>query len=121
MTFAQGHPRTPSLMPATYPQHPVRTTLAQKLTIIGGGALPRATLERVESFRRLFAYRYSGAIVTRVGQGPGAWTKLPKRLGTPHVVRHLVGDRLPGLEPVWFGARGLNHCRWFCLDIDADR
>ena len=98
-----------------------RTTLAEKLALLGRGASPRATVERVRDFQRLFAYRYTGVIVTRVGQGPKAWTKLPRRLGANHVIRHLLGNRVPGLEPVWFGARSFSHTRWFAIDIDADQ
>src|SRR5438874_10059055 len=94
-----------------------RTTWNEKLALLGQGASPQATLDRVREFQRLFAYRYTGAIVTRVGQGPRAWTKLPKRLGTSHVIRHLLGERLPGREPVWFGARSFSRTRWFCIDI----
>src|SRR5689334_23100700 len=108
-------------MPSVSLRCQAHTTLAQKLTVLGCGASLQATSQRIEDFRRLFAYRYTGAIVTRVGQGPRAWTKLPKRLGTSHIIRHLLGDRIPGLEPVWFGARGLSRSWWFCLDVDADR
>src|SRR5437660_7218955 len=95
-----------------------RTTLDQKLTLLGQGASPQASLERVREFQRLFAFRFTGAIVTRVGQGPRAWTKLPERLGTSHIIRHLLGDRLPGRQPVWFGARSFSRTRWFAIDID---
>jgi len=98
-----------------------RTSLADKLRVLGRGASPQATLDRLDEYRRLFAFRYSGGIVTRVGRGPRAWTKLPGRLGTAQVVRHLLADRVAGLEPVWFGARGLSRSRWFCIDVDADR
>lgn len=108
-------------MPSVSMRPQAHTTLAQKLAVLGCGASLQATSERIEDYRRLFAYRYTGAIVTRVGQGPRAWTKLPKRLGTNHIIRHLLGDCIPGLEPVWFGARGLSRSWWFCLDVDADR
>jgi hypothetical protein len=98
-----------------------RTSCDQKLAVIGLGASRQATLDRLNEFYRLFAYRYTGGIVTRVGQGPRAWTKLPERLSLHHVIRHLAGNRIPGLEPIWFGARSLSRSRWFCIDVDADR
>src|SRR5947209_7851353 len=94
-----------------------RTTEAEKLAVLGQGASPRATLQRLLDYRRLFAYRYTGAVVTRVGQGPRAWTKLPKRLGTSNLVRHLLGDRIPGLDPVCFAARSFGPARWSCVDV----
>lgn len=116
-------------MPTTAPVSPRRpghrsarrTTLAEKLALLARGASPAATRQRVDEFHRLFAYRYTGAVVTRVCQGPRAWAKLPERLRTGHLVRHLLGDRVPGLEPVWYGARSLSRTRWFCVDVDADR
>jgi hypothetical protein len=70
---------------------------------------------------RLFAFRRTNAIITKVGQGPRAWTKLPGRLEPAHVARHLLADLLPTQSPRWVGVRSLATSLHLCIDVDADR
>jgi hypothetical protein len=92
-----------------------------KLKILDPRARVALTARRLKCFQRLFAFRYTDGIVTRVGQGPRAWTRLKSRMDIEQVARHLLADRAPGLQPQWVGARSLPHSKWVCLDVDADR
>ncbi len=92
-----------------------------KLHRLGDGDTPAATLQRLMIFLALFAFRKHGGIVTRNGQGPRAWTALPVPLANDHVIRHLLADRLPGLNPIWYGARSFRTTKFVCIDVDADR
>jgi hypothetical protein len=101
----------PAALRLTRPLAPHRPRRAEKFALLGRGASPRATLERLDEFRRLFALRYSGGIVTREGQGPRAWTAFRRRLGKSQIIQHLLGDRTPALPPAWYGARSFKHSR----------
>ena len=78
-----------------------------------------ATLSRVAEYRRLFAYRYTRAIVTRRGQGPSAWTAYRGRLVDEQIIHHLLADRLPGRPPIWYGSRSFQTSMYLCLDVDV--
>lgn len=93
----------------------------QKLIALDPDATTNTTEKRVERFRELFAFRYTGAIITRVNAGPRSWTALKGGLYIDQVVRHLLADRIPTLSPVWAGARSFKTTTWFCIDVDADR
>jgi len=78
-------------------------------------------MARLEDYRQLFAYRYTGAIVTKAGHGPGGWTAYKRPLDWYQIALHLLADRVPGRRPIWYGSRSLPRSRYFCLDVDADR
>jgi hypothetical protein len=124
-------------MPATLdfvdaPHAPVRMTRRGKiytprisqdefLDLLGLGQSREATMSRLEEYLRLFAYKYSGAIVTKTGCGPGGWTAYKRPLGIYQIALHLLANRIPGRQPIWFGSRSLPRSRYLCLDVDADR
>ena len=122
---------TPRSLTPTRPSHGCRrvseagrkrkVSWDEKLRVLGQGAPPAQVLHRLETYRSLFAYRRFGAIVTKVGQGPRAWTKLPQPLGLEQIVRHLLADTIPSLTPVWYGARSFESSKWVAVDVDADR
>jgi hypothetical protein len=93
----------------------------QKLVRLGQGRQPEAVFELLVAFIALFAFRKSNGIVTKSGQGPRAWTALPVPLQEKHVMRHLLADRVPGLNPIWYGARSFSTTKFVCIDVDADR
>jgi hypothetical protein len=47
-----------------------KLSLEDKLYLLGMGESREATVERLDEFKRLFAFRDSGGIVTKAGQGP---------------------------------------------------
>lgn len=120
-----------TLTPVEPAQAPVRMTRPGRYTprlsrdelldLLGPGQSREATRSRLEEYRRLFAYRYTGAIVTKAGHGPGGWTAFKRPLKLYQIALHLLADRVPGRPPVWYGSRSLPRSRYFCLDVDADR
>jgi len=98
-----------------------RTTRDEKLQILDPTATPERTVARLDAFQRLFAFRRHQAIITWPGQGHRAWTALRGPIYLDHIVRHLLGARIPSLPPQWLGARSFKTAPFFCLDIDADR
>lgn len=98
-----------------------RTTWLEKLKILDPTATPEETKARLQAFAHLFAFRTQDGIITKPGQGHRAWTKNQHPIYLDHVVRHLLGARLPGLAPQWIGARGCKHSVFFNIDIDANR
>lgn len=97
-----------------------RLSLDDLLELLGTGESREATLSRLEEYQRLFAYRFTGAIVTEKGGGPGNWTKYYHPLELRQIALHLMGDRIPGRPPVWYGARSFEKSMFFCLDVDAN-
>ncbi len=98
-----------------------RTSWNEKMRTLDTTAPAELTERRLAQFQRLFAFRRSGGIVTRAGQGPRAWTKLKGTIGLDHIARHLLADRIPNLAPQWVGARSLETSLYLCLDVDPDR
>ncbi len=98
-----------------------RLSWDHKLHVLDPTSPGELTERRLATFQRIFAYRYSQASTTKPGQGPRSWTKLIGGLGLKHIARHLLGDRVPSLRPVWVAARSLSTSLFFCLDVDADR
>jgi hypothetical protein len=73
-----------------------RYTLAEKLRLLG------STQDELSAFADLFAPRKSDFAVTRAKSGdPRDWTGGRGMLTLDRVARHLLGDRLPGLNPQW--------------------
>jgi hypothetical protein len=98
-----------------------RSRWSEKLAVLAPGLLPTDAEERLRAFWSIFGFRRTGAIVTRVGQGPRAWTAKPGALTINDVARHLLGDAMPRLAPQWVGTRSLGQSRFCCLDVDCDR
>jgi hypothetical protein len=98
-----------------------RFTWDEKLRILDPTAPTKTTAARLEAFRNLFAFRRTDAIITKVGQGPRAWTALRGPLTLPHIARHLLADTVPTLKPQWVGARILKGTFFLCIDVDPDR
>jgi len=98
-----------------------RVSRNELLDLLGPGQSREATMARLEDYQQLFAYRYTGAIVTKAGHGPGGWTAYKRPLDWYQIALHLLADRVPGRQPIWYGSRSLPRSRYFCLDVDADR
>jgi hypothetical protein len=98
-----------------------RWSLDTKLELLDGQSCRKATLSRVADFRNLFAFKVSNGIVTCRGQGPSAWTTHRGVLGDAEIIGHLLANRIPARDPVWFGARSFQTSLFICLDVDADR
>lgn len=98
-----------------------RFTEEEKLQLLDPSADSKDTYRRLQEFQKLFAFRFTNAIVTRAGQGPRAWTALRGRLTIPHIVLHLLANHIQTKPPRWVGARSFAQSRFFCLDVDADR
>lgn len=97
-----------------------RYFLREKLQILALHTPVGVTLTRVDEFQNLFAFRRTGAIITKAGQGPRDWTKLSGIITTDHIVRHLQADLIPTQPPRWVGARSLATSLFFCIDVDSD-
>src|SRR5262245_52753868 len=95
-----------------------RTNRGDKIVALDPTSTAEVVRSRLDDFISLFAPRRWGAITTRVetefGGGTRSWTQLRGSLTIDHVVRHLLGDRLAGLRPLWFGARSFSTTKWFC-------
>ena len=102
-------------------KHKSRWSLDTKLELLDGQSCRKATLSRVADFRNLFAFKVTNGIVTCRGQGPSAWTAYRGVLGDAEIIGHLLADRIPNRNPVWFGARSFQTSLFICLDVDADR
>jgi hypothetical protein len=99
----------------------LRLSWAHKLQHLDPVSSSRRTERRLEAFCHLFAYRRRDGIVTRIGEGPRAWTALRGPVTTVHIVRHLLADRAESLSPQWIGCRSFPSSRFVCLDVDAER
>ena len=96
-----------------------KLSLEDKLIILGLGEDPEVTFERVEEFRRLFAFRCTKSIVAKGGHRN--WKAHNGTLGSKEVVHHLLADRLlPNQQPIWYGARSFETSMFLCVDVDAD-
>jgi hypothetical protein len=98
-----------------------RFSWAEKLHFLDPTSSIKETEARLDEFAELFAHRYTDGIITRVGQGPRAWTALKGAIAPWQIVRHLLADRVPTLPPQWVGARSFLTTRFTCIDVDADR
>src|SRR5258708_25823336 len=67
-----------------------RLTWDEKLRILDPTSPLEKTQERLEVFGNLFCFRLAGGIITRVGQGPRAWTAPRGRIRRFHAIRHLL-------------------------------
>jgi hypothetical protein len=112
-------PREAYLTRAGLPKR--RFSLHEKIEVLGLGCPREATVARLGDFRRIFAFRRTNAIITKVGKGPRAWTRLPGLLEDHHIVRHLLADRIPNLRPIWVGARSRQTSVFLCVDVDPVR
>jgi hypothetical protein len=98
-----------------------RFSWTEKVKILDPTAPAELTERRLEQFQKLFAFRRTDAIITRVAKGHRGWTALRCPLGMSQIVRHLLGAQIPTLLPQWVGARSFETSLYFCLDIDVDR
>ncbi|WP_337175097.1 hypothetical protein [Paludisphaera sp.] len=115
-------PAPPDDIPRTRSGRPKRRfTLDEKLRLLDPDSPPEATKTRLVDLMNLYAFRRTGGVVTRVGQGPRAWTALRGKLYAEHVVRHLLGARVPTVPPQWVGTRSFDTSCYAGLDVDADR
>ncbi|MCI0464328.1 MAG: hypothetical protein L0Z62_45925 [Gemmataceae bacterium] len=90
-----------------------RYTLAEKLRLLG------CTQDELSAFADLFAPRKSDFAVTRAKSGdPRDWTGGRGTLTLDRVARHLLGDRLPGLNSQWVAPRGWDWTRFVAIDVD---
>lgn len=105
----------------TTPKAKRRTSRLEKLAVLTPGLLPDQAEEWLNYFCSIFCFRLRDAVVTRVGQGPRAWTAKRGILSLQDVARHLLGDAIPHLLPQWVGARSFATSYFFCLDVDCDR
>jgi hypothetical protein len=91
-----------------------RYSSAEQLQILG------ATERDVEDFMELLAPYHPEFSVTRAKSGdPRDWVKSKGRLSIERVVRHLLGDRIPGRPPIWVAPWGSRWTRWVGLDVDC--
>lgn len=94
---------------------------AEKLRILDPSSPVEDTEARLREFMSLFAFRVGDASITQVNGGPRAWTALRGRIYLEHVVRHLLGARIPTVPPQWIAARSFSTTQYFAIDVDADR
>ena len=69
----------------------------------------------LETFMRLFVPRVSPYIHRRTG---GSWCTVHHALRRDEVVKHLLADRIPGVKPVWVGARAFRTTLHAAIDVD---
>lgn len=114
----QRHPRV-GAEPKAKPKR--RSLWSETLTVLAPGLMPDQAEKWLRYFCNIICFRQRDAIVTRVGQGPRSWTAKPGALTLRDVARHLLGDAIAHLEPIWVGARSIGTSYFFCLDVDCDR
>lgn len=90
-----------------------RYSVAERLKIAG------ATEHHLETYIKWFCpYAPPFAITKSGSDDPRAWVTANGKLCSKHVVRHLLGDAIPGIEPKWVAPWGAMYTRWIGLDID---
>lgn len=90
-----------------------RYTFDEKLRLLG------CTEEQIRAFADLFAPRKFDYAVTRVrSANPRDWSSGRGPLTLDRVARHLLGARLPGLNPQWVAPRGWDWTLFVAVDVD---
>ncbi len=90
-----------------------RYTFEEKLQMLG------CTEEQLQSFADLFAPRKFHYAITRARSGnPRDWSGGHGALTLDQVARHLLGDRLPGLNPQWVAPRSWDWTLFVAIDVD---
>jgi hypothetical protein len=90
-----------------------RYSVAERLTIAG------ATEHHLATFIKWFCpYAPAFAITKSGSDDPRAWVTAKGKLCSKHVVRHLLGDAIPGIPAKWVAPCGAMYTRWIGLDID---
>ena len=119
LTSDQGSP-SPAIVPKRRDGKPKsRLSWDEKLQALDPLSPVKVTKSRIKSFTELFASRSDQAIATLVGQGHGKWVTLHRcPLTHKHIGRHLLADRIPTIQPQWFGSRSFFSSPYFCLDVD---
>ncbi|QDT67929.1 hypothetical protein MalM25_08380 [Planctomycetes bacterium MalM25] len=79
-----------------------------------------ATQAELNAFIKLFCPAHPEFSVTRAASGdPRDWVKAKGRLDEARVIRHLLGDRVPGRPPQWVAPWPTKYTRWVALDVDC--
>jgi hypothetical protein len=90
-----------------------RYTFAEKLRLLG------CSEEQLQAFADLFAPRKFDYAVTRARSGnPRDWSGGRGPLTLDRVARHLLGARLPGVNPQWVAPRGWDWTLFVAVDVD---
>jgi len=90
-----------------------RYTFEEKLRILG------CTEEQLRAFADLLAPRKFDYAVTRARSGnPRDWSGGRGALTLDRVARHLLGARLPGVNPQWIAPRGWDWTLFAAVDVD---
>jgi hypothetical protein len=86
---------------------------SERLALLGWGA------EEVAAFMKLFAPRRFPYILQRQRDGkPPAWRTVNHALTDDLIVRHLLADKLPGVNPIWVGTRAWDKTMFVAVDVD---
>jgi hypothetical protein len=98
-------------------QGQVKTRLSRhdKLKMLSPRAPSKRTLAWLKSFQQLFYFSRFAPILRRAG---GNWATLSRPLTLDEIARHLLGDRVPTLNPIWVGSRGGKSIRFVAIDVD---
>jgi hypothetical protein len=91
-----------------------RFSAAERMAHLGGHE------QELEVYFRLFARRRCPYILQRQRNGQRQpWRTVNHALPDDLIVRHLSADRLPGVEPIWVGARGWDYTKFVAIDVDC--
>ncbi|MHB1422845.1 MAG: hypothetical protein ACYC3I_06565 [Gemmataceae bacterium] len=90
-----------------------RYTFDEKLRLLG------CTEEQIQAFADLFVPRKFDYALTRArSANPPNWSGGRGPLTLDRVARHLLGARLPGLNPQWVAPRGWDWTLFVAVDVD---
>lgn len=121
MQATLSEPREHSLaLPATNVSRKRRGSTSEKLAIIAPGIALADAQALIQDFCHLFVRKCNHGIATANGNAR-EWFANRWRLKANDVIRHLVGDKIPGLPPKWIGTRSWPTSSYFVIDIDSDR
>jgi hypothetical protein len=94
-------------------------TLRKRYSVDERLQMAGATPTHLETFVKwLCPYAPPFAITKSGSDDPRAWVTAKGKLCTKHVVRHLLGDAIPGIPAKWVAPWGAMYTRWIGLDID---
>lgn len=94
-------------------------TLRKKYSVADRLAIAGATERHLETFIEwLCPYAKQYAITKAGSDDPQAWLTVKRQPSRKDILRHLLGDAIPGVKPLWVAPWAGEFTRWLGLDID---
>ena len=91
----------------------LRFSEAERRRLLGGHE------DDLDAFCELFVPRRFPYILQRQKEGERQrWRTVRHAITKDLIVRHLLANRLPGVEPIWIGALAWERTRFVAIDVD---